>query len=672
VAQTTTIPKELRPPSLSRLDSLERAIQSPLGDSERVMLLCEMVWEVYAVDGQRTKRYAEEASALAERIQSARCMAQAAWAMGLYYYQQNLYDRAMQKFVESTQSFERLGLAKDAGRCYTSIGNIHLRNAQYEKALSYYARAMEIAERFHDTLRIAINLSTRAQVFRKHYQDYNRAIADLQKAIVLFSAVGNLLRVGGNHSIIGDVLADQGDYVQALKQYHRALELRRQLTDNLGQTETLMGIAECYNALRRPREALPYIEEAVRLARQIGSIHIAAATHQTLAETLAALGQYREAYRYRAMAAQFSDTVFSKQRSEAIAEMQARYELDHKNAQLREQQQEVERQRFLRNVFVGGALILGLVALWMWWLYRGKYRAEREARTQHERAEAQATELLYTNQALEASNQRLREFDTEKNEFLGIVVHDLKNPLASILLSVDLQIRSFRSGNYEKVEEYADTVRATIERMMGIISNLLDLNRIERGGWAMNIRAVELELVDAVVEMYRSRAAQKHICLHLQHTIDSTSCSSSTPMLLADYEATRHVLDNLLSNAVKYSPSGKNIWVHVSSIYADDDDINQTTNAGRIRIEIRDEGPGLSAEDKQKLFGKFARLSARPTAGEHSTGLGLSIVKKLVEAMNGRVWCESELGNGATFIVELPSVMLLSTMNSEQERLSEL
>ena len=76
--------------------------------------------------------------------------------------------------------------------------------------------------------------------------------------------------------------------------------------------------------------------------------------------------------------------------------------------------------------------------------------------------------------------------------------------------------------------------------------------------------------------------------------------------------------------------------------------------AGAARCEVQDEGPGLSTEDRKKLFCKFARLSAKPTGGEHSTGLGLSIVKKMVEAMNGKVWCESEPGKGATFIVELP------------------
>ena len=101
-------------------------------------------------------------------------------------------------------------------------------------------------------------------------------------------------------------------------------------------------------------------------------------------------------------------------------------------------------------------------------------------------------------------------------------------------------------------------------------------------------------------------------------------------------------MDNLISNAVKYSPKGKSIFVRVREV------------EGRVRAEVQDEGPGISAEDRKRLFGKFARLTARPTAGEHSTGLGLAIVKRLVESMQGEVRCESELGQGATFIVELP------------------
>ena len=84
-----------------------------------------------------------------------------------------------------------------------------------------------------------------------------------------------------------------------------------------------------------------------------------------------------------------------------------------------------------------------------------------------------------------------------------------------------------------------------------------------------------------------------------------------------------------------------------------------------MHIEVQDEGPGLTADDMKKLFNKYQRLSAKPTAGEHSTGLGLSIVKKMVENMNGKVWCSSEVGHGALFTLELPTT-------SVQEEQSEI
>ena len=103
------------------------------------------------------------------------------------------------------------------------------------------------------------------------------------------------------------------------------------------------------------------------------------------------------------------------------------------------------------------------------------------------------------------------------------------------------------------------------------------------------------------------------------------------------------MLDNQVSNAVKYSPPGRNIFVRLNK------------SAEAVGCEVQDEGPGLGAENQKNLFGKFARLSAKPTGGEHTTGLGLSIVKKMVEAMNGHVWWESESGRGATFMVQFPA-----------------
>ncbi|MBD1209646.1 MAG: sensor histidine kinase [Ignavibacteria bacterium] len=115
--------------------------------------------------------------------------------------------------------------------------------------------------------------------------------------------------------------------------------------------------------------------------------------------------------------------------------------------------------------------------------------------------------------------------------------------------------------------------------------------------------------------------------------------------ILADEFALHQVFDNLISNAIKFSPKWSKVVVRM---------VRHLSESGeaKVRIEIQDEGPGLTEQDKLKLFSKFARLSAKPTGQESSTGLGLSIVKRLVEAMGGQVWCESEHGKGATFIVE--------------------
>jgi signal transduction histidine kinase len=258
-------------------------------------------------------------------------------------------------------------------------------------------------------------------------------------------------------------------------------------------------------------------------------------------------------------------------------------------------------------------------------IYAYSYLATAFAETENARAE------------IASLNNHLVELNKEKNEFLGIVAHDLKNPLSGIKMLSKVLYDEHEAISREDIRELANDILNTSARMFELITNLLDINAIERGGVRVNIEPFDLAgIADAVAETYQARAQAKSIALHFQ-------AEDNLPFALADQNATIQALDNIISNAVKYSPHGKNIYIRVK------------TASSRIRCEVQDEGPGLNAEDKQKLFGKFARLSAQPTGGEHSTGLGLSIVKRMVEAMNGNVWCESEVGHGATFIVELPS-----------------
>ena len=248
-------------------------------------------------------------------------------------------------------------------------------------------------------------------------------------------------------------------------------------------------------------------------------------------------------------------------------------------------------------------------------------------------------DLRFFALAIQDKNENLARLNKEKNEFLGIAAHDLKNPLSAIKGLAEL-IEKFNADlSPEEIVDSAQQIRVSSEFMFQIIIDLLDINAIEEGRFVLNMSDFEPDIiVNMVVNKFAPSAEKKDIKLN-------TSCNCPGININADAGKVQQVLDNLISNAIKFSPFGLNIWVSSELILSD----------GMVRITVKDEGPGISEEDKTKLFKKFSKLTARPTNEENSTGLGLSIVKRLVEEMKGRIYCESELGHGAAFVVEFPS-----------------
>jgi len=243
------------------------------------------------------------------------------------------------------------------------------------------------------------------------------------------------------------------------------------------------------------------------------------------------------------------------------------------------------------------------------------------------------------NQEIENKNQELVKLNQEKSEFLQIAAHDLKNPLSVIRGLAEDMMEYYELTSKDEVIDSISMIHNSAQQMFNLITNLLDVNVIETGRMKLSLDKVDiLFILKKLIKSHQERAKAKKIILNF------TIAKNNTYIAFADAGLARQILDNLISNAIKYSPHGKNVFIrllHTSHI---------------IRCEIQDEGPGLSEADQKQLFGKFTRLTAQPTGKEHSTGLGLFIVKKLVQILNGKVWCETQLGKGATFIVELPVI----------------
>lgn len=245
------------------------------------------------------------------------------------------------------------------------------------------------------------------------------------------------------------------------------------------------------------------------------------------------------------------------------------------------------------------------------------------------------SEIAAQKTAIEQRNDELRRLNELKNAFLGIAAHDLRSPISLIQMTAELLLDPEAELLPDQHTKFTQDILRHTGHMLTLLNDLLDVTQIESGNLNLEQASIDLAaLLDEAVKWHALVAMPKgtHIELH----------PVEFGMIYADPLRLRQVIDNLISNAVKYSPPGSLVQVELRRI-----------DRG-WRVAVQDEGPGLTRADRQRLFQDFARLSARPTGGEKSVGLGLAIVRRIVEAHGGQVGADSEPGLGATFWFTLP------------------
>jgi two-component system sensor histidine kinase/response regulator len=245
-------------------------------------------------------------------------------------------------------------------------------------------------------------------------------------------------------------------------------------------------------------------------------------------------------------------------------------------------------------------------------------------------------DLLEIHRQLEQKNIQLEILNQEKNHFLSIAAHDLRNPLTIIYTAADLITEELKDKTGSETKEFLEMIKQSSKFMRSLIEELLDVSVIDSGKLSIHLEPVNLmDLIRNNVALNRVLAGRKQITVEYH-------CANDLPILQLDRKKIEQVLNNLISNAIKYSFPQSKVKIH------------SKCESNNLVISVSDEGQGIPPAEMDKLFKPFSRTSVKATSGESSTGLGLVIVRKIVEAHHGRVWAESQVKKGSTFYISLP------------------
>lgn len=242
------------------------------------------------------------------------------------------------------------------------------------------------------------------------------------------------------------------------------------------------------------------------------------------------------------------------------------------------------------------------------------------------------------HKTLELKVEELQNLNEQKNRFLGMAAHDLRNPLATIRGLSEFLLEE--DSNKEEIseegsKEFLQIINSTSHEMLHLVNDLLDVSQIESGKFDLRLDQSDLsELVKKKAVLLRIMAAKKKIALDIH--------AESVLVCRMDKERIAQVIDNLISNAIKFSPEKTTVRIETAA------------DGAMAKVTVQDEGPGINESERHKLFGEFQKLSARPTGGEKSSGLGLAIAKKIVEAHKGEIGVENTNGKGSSFYFTLP------------------
>ncbi|MEC4115087.1 tetratricopeptide repeat protein [Myroides pelagicus] len=534
--------------------------------------------------------------------------------IGIVYLSQGNYPLALEYYFKTLKIFEELDYKKGILNALNNIGIVYKNQKEYSKALEYYLNALKIVENTDDKQSTSMAYNNIGSVYQLQ-GNYPKALEYLFQALALKQELGNKQEQAGCYNNIGIIYKQQENYPEALKYYFKFLELALEIQDkpSIALANNNIGLVEL--ELNRVDSAQKHIEKALILAKETGNKSLIRDFYYNTTLVDSTLGNYKDAYQNYKQYIVYRDSLINQENEKKSLEISMGYQFDKKAALFQEELKTKQLQRNIAFVGIGVMALLTILVFYLFKLRNKKFKIEKQ------NLELQRREV-----------EILKENEQFKTRFIANISHEFRTPLTLINGHVEVLKQKGDQQDFSHFNE----IEQNGKRLLTLINQLLDLSKMQSGQYKLKYQNGNvLNQASMLVQSFHSYAQQHGISLILEHT----ESAKTLPERQFNYssEALAIIITNLISNAIKYTPAGGSVTTEID--YKQD----------KIFISITDTGIGISPNDIPRIFERFYQVDDPKQRTYAGSGIGLALVKELVNLHQGDIKVESPVEGGCTF-----------------------
>ncbi len=571
---------------------------------------------IFAQDSMALEYYRKGLS-IQERLDDQKGISNSYFRMALAYLSSDKGE-ALSLLDQSKRLKDEINDLRGATKVGISLGVMHEENGNFNTALDYYKESLEANKDFGDK-RIDAILFNNIGIVYLDLGMLDSAIISHQRALNLRRELGNDRGVVQSLSNIGEAYQKKEDFQNSIAYFLEAKTIsasneREPLMPFIGEK-----LGELHLSLQNLDSANFYLQNTLNLKKKEGNYFGLSSTYRNLSALSEKQNKYQESLEYFKLYKTVQDSAFKASKNRELAEVQAKYDTAKKEKEIGQLQEQNRSQRLWQNIYAVGALLALIATGFIFQFFRYRSRKNQE--------------LL---EIKESQRQQLEEVNKLKTRFFNNISHEFRTPLTLILGPLE-KLKATVDSN---VQPTVSMIERNGKRLLKLINQLLDLSKIEDGKVSLKASYVDiLPLLKGWGNSFHSLAEMNNIDFSMDFSEDQY-------YLYADQAKLEEVVINLLSNAIKYTPAGGKVTLEVESAEKDQN--------GYLQIKVSDTGSGIPKEELESIFDRFYQASNTNINDAVGTGIGLALVKELIELHKGFIKVESELGKGSTFKVFLP------------------